>query len=91
MECHEGEHVLRALEDVVGDHLTALQAGTGRTLLDSLVLLQSGLQPGLQHGEVQLGVLGTETLTQSQQEVNLLLLYPVAPGRGKLRKVPRSN
>ena len=73
----------------MGDHLTALQAGTGRTLLDSLVLLQSGLQPGLQHGEVQLGVLGTEALTESQQEVNLLLLYPVAPERGKLGN--RSN
>ena len=75
----------------MGDHLTGLQAGTGRRLLASLVLLQSGLQPGLQHGEVQLGVLGTEALTETQQEVNLLLLYPVAPGRGKLRKVPCIN
>ena len=64
MESHEGELVLWALEDVVSDDLTALQAGTGRRLLARLVLLQPRLQHGLQHGEVQLGVLSTEALTQ---------------------------
>ena len=83
MESHEGDLVLWTLEDVVSDHLTALQAGTGRRLLARLVMLQPRLQRGLKDGEVQLGVLSTEVLTETQQEVNLLLLDPVAPKRYK--------
>ena len=87
MESHEGQLVLRCLEDGVSDQFRGLQTGTARTLLDRGVLLQSGLQSGLQHGEVQLGVLSTEALTQSQQEVDLLLLNPVAPERYKLTMI----
>ena len=72
----------------MSDQLTPLQTGTGRRLLAWLLVLQSGLQLGLQHSEVQLGVLGTEALAQTQQEVDLLLLNPVGPERYKSIQVP---
>ena len=71
----------------MSDQFAALQArsGRGRLVVSSLLEL---LQPGLQHGKVQPGVLRTEALTETQQEVNLLLLYPVAPERYKVKESP---
>ena len=46
---------------------------------------------GLLSCQLQLGVLGTETLTQIHQEVDLLLLEPVVSERKRLRGRGRSG